>query len=251
MPMLAGFIPTPEIIQNRDMLYIAVGILGATVMPHNLYLHSAIVQTRKYKRTLSGKKEAIKFSTIDSTTALLIATFVNVAILVVSAATFYTHGYHSVAAIQDAYKLLAPLVGVSAASTIFALALLASGQNSTITGTLAGQIIMEGFWQITIAPWIRRLITRALALIPAIIVIIFSGERGLGNLLIISQVILSIQLSFAVIPLVFFTSRKKTMGEFVNPLWVKIGAISIACIIGALNIWLVANIFLTVFGVDK
>lgn len=244
-PLLVGFLPSPEIITNPEMLYIAVGILGATVMPHNLYLHSAVVQTRKYAQTIQGKKEAIKFSTIDSTAALFLAFFVNAAILIVAAATFYTNGLHEVAEIEQAYQLLSPLVGVTAASTIFALALLASGQNSTITATLAGQVIMEGFLTIRIKPWLRRMITRFLAIIPAVIVLHFFGGKGLGDLLILSQVILSMQLSFAVFPLVFFTNRKKTMKQFVNPLWIKVTALVIACVIACLNIWLVAHV---VFG---
>lgn len=244
-PLLGGFLPSPEIITNPEMLYIAVGILGATVMPHNLYLHSAVVQTRKYAQTIQGKKEAIKFSTIDSTAALFLAFFVNAAILIVAAATFYTNGLHEVAEIEQAYQLLSPLVGVTAASTIFALALLASGQNSTITATLAGQVIMEGFLTIRIKPWLRRMITRFLAIIPAVIVLHFFGGKGLGDLLILSQVILSMQLSFAVFPLVFFTNRKKTMKQFVNPLWIKVTALVIACVIACLNIWLVAHV---VFG---
>src|SRR5437762_2191912 len=203
--VLAGFIPDAQILQNKQMLYIAIGILGATVMPHNLYLHSSIVQTRKYEQNASGKAEAIKFATLDSTMALMFALFINAAILIVSAATFYTRGQHNVAEIQDAYKLLSPTLGVGLASTIFALALLASGQNSTLTGTLAGQIVMEGFLNIRLRPWLRRLITRLVAIVPTVICTAFYGENGTAKLLVLSQVILSLQLSFAVIPLVIFT----------------------------------------------
>lgn len=240
--LMSGFLPSPQLATNTEMLYIAVGILGATVMPHNLYLHSSIVQTRKYRKTIAGKKEAIKFATIDSTLALFFAFFVNAAILIVAAATFYINGVGEVAEIEEAYKLLSPLVGVGAASTIFALALLASGQNSTITATLAGQVIMEGFLHIRIKPWLRRITTRLLAIIPAVLVLTFAGGQGLGDLLILSQVILSMQLSFAVFPLLLFTNNKKTMGPFANPLWIKILATLIALIIASLNIWLVAHV---------
>ena len=233
-----GFLPSPQIVMNPDMLYIAMGILGATVMPHNLYLHSSIVQTRLYELNPRGKREAIKFATIDSTFALMFALFINAAILIVSAATFYSRGQNDVAEIGDAYKLLSPLLGVTGASTLFAVALLASGQNSTLTGTLAGQIVMEGFLNIRLKPWLRRLITRLIAIIPAVIVTIISGESGTAQLLVLSQVILSLQLSFAVFPLVIFTSDKLKMGEFVNPLWIKILAWTVAFIIGSLNVWL-------------
>ncbi|MEO7189780.1 MAG: Nramp family divalent metal transporter [Vicinamibacterales bacterium] len=230
-----GFLPTFEIVTNPRMLYVAIGILGATVMPHNLYLHSSIVQTRKYEDTASGKAEAIKFATIDSTVALMFALFINGAILVVSAATFYGKG-QEVGEIQEAYKMLSPMLGVSVASTLFALALLASGQNSTLTGTLAGQIVMEGFLQIRLRPWLRRLITRAIAIIPAVIVTAIYGESGTARLLVLSQVILSLQLSFAVVPLVLFTGDKKKMGQFVNPSWVKVLAWTTAGLIVALNV---------------
>jgi manganese transport protein len=243
-----GFIPSAKIITDPGMLYIAIGILGATVMPHNLYLHSSIVQTRRYELNAAGKREAIKFATIDSTLALMFALFINAAILIVSAATFYTRGRNDVAEIQEAYKLLTPLLGVTGASTLFALALLASGQNSTLTGTLAGQIVMEGFLNIRIRPWLRRLITRAIAIIPAIIVTIISGEKGTTNLLVLSQVILSLQLSFAVFPLVMFTSNKLKMGEFVNGLTVKCLAWFIAVVIAALNAWLLLQTFRSWFA---
>jgi len=249
-PSLAGlahsfFVPSPQILRDPGMLYIAIGILGATVMPHNLYLHSAIVQTRAFARTGEGKREAIRFSTIDSTIALTIALFVNAAILIVSAASFYRNGYHQVAEIQDAYKLLTPLLGVTGASTVFALALLASGQNSTLTGTLAGQIVMEGFLNIRLRPWLRRLLTRSLAIIPAVIVTALSGEAGTAKLLVLSQVILSMQLSFAVFPLVMFTSDKQKMGEFVNPRWLKTLSWVTAAFIAILNAWLLVQTFRT------
>jgi len=233
--VLGGFVPKPEILQNPQMLYLAIGILGATVMPHNLYLHSSIVQTRKYEQTPDGKREAIKFATLDSTIALMFALFINAAILIVSAATFHTRGQTEVAEIQDAYKLLGGVLAVPVASTVFALALLASGQNSTLTGTLAGQIVMEGFLNIRLRPWLRRLITRLLAIIPAVIVTAISGEKGATNLLVLSQVVLSLQLSFAVIPLVIFTNDRRKMGEFANPPWLKSLAWGVALIIAALN----------------
>jgi manganese transport protein len=211
-----GFIPRLEILRNKEMLYIAIGILGATVMPHNLYLHSSIVQTRAYGQNEKGRREAIKFSIFDSTVALVFAFFINVAILVLGAAAFHTRGLNEVADITEAHKLLSPVLGVSLASTLFALALLASGQNSTLTGTLAGQIVMEGFLQIRLKPWIRRLVTRVFAILPAILVIGIAGEGKLTSLLILSQVVLSFQLPFAVIPLVQFTSMRSKMGAFVS-----------------------------------
>ena len=234
--VIGGFVPKFEIIKNPQMLFIAIGILGATVMPHNLYLHSSIVQTRKYEQTLPGKREAIKFATIDSTLALMFALFINAAILIVSAATFHTRGQHDLAEIQDAYKLLSPTLGVGVASVLFAVALLASGQNSTLTGTLAGQIVMEGFLNLRLRPWLRRLITRAIAIVPAVIVTAMYGESGTAKLLIISQVVLSLQLAFAVIPLVLFTSDRRKMGEFVNPAWIKTLAWLTAGIIVLLNV---------------
>lgn len=233
--VVAGFIPHAEILRNPEMLYVAIGILGATVMPHNLYLHSSIVQTRKYEQDTAGKAEAIKFATLDSTVALMFALFINGAILVVSAATFHSRGQHDVAEIQNAYQLLSPTLGVTAASAIFAVALLASGQNSTLTGTLAGQIVMEGFLNIRLRPWLRRLITRLIAIIPAVIVTAISGENGTARLLIFSQVVLSLQLAFAVVPLIIFTSDRKKMGQFVNPLWINVLAWTTAGIIILLN----------------
>ena len=233
--VLSGFMPRLEIIQNPKMLYIAIGILGATVMPHNLYLHSSIVQTRKYEQNTAGKAEAIKFATLDSTVALMFALFINAAILIVSAASFHTRGQQDVAEIQHAYKLLSPMLGVPVASAIFALALLASGQNSTLTGTLAGQIVMEGFLNIRLRPWLRRLITRLIAIVPAVIVTVIYGESGTANLLILSQVVLSLQLSFAVVPLILFTSDRRKMGEFASSNWVKVLAWLTAGIIILLN----------------
>jgi manganese transport protein len=235
-----GFIPSTSIITDREMLYVAIGILGATVMPHNLSLHSSIVQTRRYQETADGKTEAVKFAFWDSTIALSLAFFVNAAILIIAAATFHTSGHSEVAEIQDAHKLLTPLLGAGA-STAFALALLASGQNSTLTGTLAGQIVMEGFLNIRIRPWLRRLITRLIAIVPAAIVAIFYGESGTAKLLILSQVILSLQLAFAVFPLVAFTSDREKMGKFVNPRWVKLLAWSTATVIAGLNAWLLVQ----------
>ena len=237
-----GFIPSASILANREQLYIAIGILGATVMPHNLYLHSSIVQTRKYEETAAGKKEAVKYAFIDSTIALSFALFINAAILIVAAATFHSSGNTEVAEIQDAYKLLTPLLG-GGASVMFAVALLASGQNSTLTGTLAGQIVMEGFLDIRLRPWVRRLITRAIAIVPAAIVAILYGESGTAKLLVLSQVILSLQLSFAVFPLVQFTSDRLKMGQFVNPAWLKVLAWMVAGVIATLNAWLLVQTF--------
>lgn len=214
--VLNGFIPTKNILTDKTLLYIAIGIVGATIMPHNLYLHSSIVQTRNYEETDAGKKEAIKYTGFDTIIALTMAFFVNAAILAMSAAVFHTNGLTDVGDIADAHKLLSPLLGTTLASTLFALALLASGQNSTITGTLAGQIIMEGFLNLRIKPWLRRIITRGVALIPALIAIVIFGENSLTKLLILSQVVLSIQLPFALFPLVYFTAKKNIMGQFTN-----------------------------------
>ncbi|MGQ0537674.1 MAG: Nramp family divalent metal transporter [Gemmatimonadaceae bacterium] len=238
-----GFVPSAQILANPAMLYIAIGILGATVMPHNLYLHSSVVQTRKYDESLAGKREAVRYAFIDSTIALSFALFINAAILIVAAATFHTTGNTEVAEIQDAYKLLTPLLGVAGASTVFALALLASGQNSTLTGTLAGQIVMEGFLNIRLRPWLRRLITRAIAIVPAAITAIVWGESGTAQLLVLSQVILSMQLSFAVFPLVMFTSDPVKMGPFVNPRWLRALAYTVAVAIATLNAWLLVQTF--------
>ncbi len=234
--ILKGLIPSTEIFTNNDMLYISIGILGATVMPHNLYLHSSIVQTRKYGDDEKSKQSAIRFVCIDSTLALIIAFFINAAILILAAAVFHKSGNTQVAEIEDAYLLLSPLLHVPIASTLFALALLASGQNSTLTGTLAGQIVMEGFLDIKLRPWVRRLITRSIALVPAIICVILYGEKGIGQLLLFSQVILSLQLSFAIVPLIWFTSDKKKMGIFANSRWINVLAWICALIIIVLNL---------------
>ena len=233
--LLAGFIPSTEVVTNPAMLYIAIGILGATVMPHNLYLHSAVVQTRSFEPTEGGRREAIRYATIDSTVALMLALFINAAILIVAASTFHEAGHFEVAEIQDAYHLLTPLLGASVASTLFAVALLASGQNSTITATLAGQIVMEGFLRFRMPAWMRRLVTRLLAIVPAVTVAVLYGESGTAKLLVLSQVILSLQLPFAVIPLVRFTSDRKKMGPFVSPLWVAVLAWVAAAVIVSLN----------------
>ena len=241
--VLAGFIPRLEILKNPEMLYIAIGILGATVMPHNLYLHSSIVQTRRYGDRFEDKREAIKFATIDSTVALMSALFINAAILVMAAAVFHGTPHEGVADIGDAYKLLSPLLGTGMASALFAIALLCSGQNATLTGTLAGQIVMEGFINIRLRPWLRRLITRLVAIVPAVIVVALYGERGTGALLILSQVVLSLQLPFAVFPLVMFTSDPAKMGRFANPLWLKSLAWCVAIVIAVLNVWLLYQTF--------
>jgi manganese transport protein len=237
------FIPSRSIVLDPQMLFIAIGMLGATVMPHNLYLHSSIVQSRRYKRTPEGKREAIKMANIDSAMALTMALFVNAAILVVAAAVFHRSGHFEVAAIEDAYRLLSPLVGAAGASTLFAVALLASGQNSSITGTLAGQVVMEGFVHLRVSPWLRRLITRSIAIIPTVVVVALRGEHGTEKLLLISQVILSLQLSFAVIPLVMFTGNRQKMGEFVNAPWLKGISWVIALLIAGLNLWFIVSLF--------
>ncbi|HEY5695305.1 MAG TPA: Nramp family divalent metal transporter [Candidatus Saccharimonadales bacterium] len=239
-PLMAGFIPARDLFTNQEMLLIAVGILGATVMPHNLYLHSATVQTRAHATNAKGKKEAIKFATIDSTIALTLAFFVNAAILISAAAAFFATGHQAVADISQAYQLLTPLLGVGLASVLFGVALLASGQNSTVTATLAGQIILEGFMHIKLKPWVRRLITRSLAIVLAVIIALLFGGSGLSRLLIFSQIILSMQLPFAVLPLIYITSSKRHMGQFANKTWLKIIVGAITCTIVCLNAWLVA-----------
>ena len=241
--LLRGLVPTPEIVVNPAMLYISIGILGATVMPHNLYLHSAIVQTRNYPRDDAGKSMAIRYATADSTIALLFAFFINAAILVLAAAAFHKSGHEDVAGIEDAYKLLTPVLGATLASPVFAIALLASGQNSTLTGTLAGQVVMEGFLNIRLTPWLRRLITRLIAIIPAVIVAAMYGATGVNKLLILSQVILSLQLSFAVVPLVWFTSSKLKMGRFANSATLATTAWIVTAIIVTLNAYLLVQIF--------
>ena len=242
--IVLGFIPGPHIVTNQAMLYVSIGIIGATVMPHNLYLHSSIVQTRKFEQTPTGKREAIKYASIDSAGALMFALFINAAILILAASAFHWSGHQDVAEIQDAYKLLSPLLGVSFASVLFAVALLASGQNSTLTGTLAGQVVMEGFLNIRITPWLRRLITRGIAIIPAVLVIGIFGEGKTTQLLIASQVVLSMQLGFAVWPLLRFTDEKAKMGEFVNRLWLKILGWTTAAIIIVLNVKLLFDTFM-------
>src|SRR5213596_3425521 len=242
--ILSGFVPGPHIVTNQGMLYVSIGILAATVMPHNLYLHSSILQTRKFEQTPVGRRQAIKFATIDSTFALMFALFINAAILILSAAVFHWSGHQNVAEIQDAYRLLSPLLGVGAASMFFAIALLASGQNSTLTGTLAGQIVMEGFLNFRITPWLRRLITRLIAIVPAVLVIGMFGEGKTTELLVASQVALSMQLGFAVWPLVRFTGERTKMGEFANRLWLKILGWTTAGIIILLNVKLLLDTFL-------
>jgi manganese transport protein len=229
--VLWGFVPHLEMLTNTSMLYVGIGILGATVMPHNLYLHSSIVQTRAFAKTSAGKREAINFATLDSSAALMCALLVNAAILILAAAAFHWSGHQDIASIQDAYQLLTPLLGAGAAGVVFAVALLASGQNSTLTGTLAGQIVLEGFLNVRLTPWLRRLISRALAIVPAVIIIGIYGEKQADNLLILSQVVLSMQLGFAIWPLMRFTSNSAKMGEFVNPLWLKI--------LGWLTVWVI------------
>jgi manganese transport protein len=243
-PMLLGFIPSPEILKNQNMLYVAIGIIGATVMPHNIYLHSSIVQTRKFEQDARGKREAIKFATIDSTVALMFALLVNGAILALAAAAFHWSGHQDVAQIQDAYKLLSPLLGVSGAGILFAVALLASGQNSTLTGTLAGQVVMEGFVNIRLRPWLRRLITRLIAIVPAICVIGIFGEGKTTQLLVASQVVLSMQLGFAVWPLMRFTGEKARMNGFANRLWLKILGWTTTAVIIILNVKLLFDTFM-------
>jgi manganese transport protein len=233
-----GLVPSSEIVRDPAMLYIAVGILGATVMPHNLYLHSSIVQTRKYGDSNADRREAVRFATIDSSVALMSALFLNGAILVMAAATFHGSGNEQVADISDAYLLLAPLLGTELASTLFAVALLFSGQNSTLTGTLAGQIVMEGFLNIRLRPWLRRLVTRLIAIIPALFTVAYYGEQGTSQLLILSQVVLSLQLPFAVFPLVMFTGDRKKMGALVAPRWMLVLAWPIAVTIAGLNVWM-------------
>src|SRR6266852_3150724 len=242
--ILLGFIPGPQIVTNPGMLYVSIGIIGATVMPHNLYLHSSIVQTRMFEQTPEGKREAIKYASIDSTGALMFALFINAAILILAASVFHLSGHQEVAAIQDAYQLLSPLLGVGFASALFAIALLASGQNSTLTGTLAGQVVMEGFLNIRITPWLRRLITRALAIVPAVFIIGIFGESKTTQLLVASQVVLSMQLGFAVWPLMRFTDEKAKMGEFANRLWLKILGWTTAAIIILLNLKLLFDTFM-------
>jgi len=242
-PLFMGFLPSPQIVQNTDMLYIAIGIIGATVMPHNLYLHSSIVQTRAFDMDLPGKQSAIKFATIDSTISLLFAFFINASILIVSATAFHGTPNEDVADISDAYSLLSPSLGASAASTLFAVALLASGQNSTVTGTMCGQIVMEGFLQLRMRPWLRRLVTRLIAIVPAALVAALQ-EDGFTDLLVLSQVVLSLQLSFAVFPLVYFTSQASKMGPYVNSTLITVLSVLVGLIIAGLNVYLLISLFI-------
>jgi manganese transport protein len=239
--VIKGFAPTTEIVTNPEMLYLALGILGATVMPHNLYLHSGIVQTRAYGETVPEKRLALKFATIDSTVALMFALFVNAAILILAAAAFYKTGRTDVAELAEAHKLLAPILGLAVAPTLFGIALLCCGINSTVTATLAGQIVMEGFLDIKLQPWLRRLITRGIAIVPAAIITVWYGDSGTAKLLILTQVVLSLQLSFAVFPLIMFTSDKKKMGELVAPSWLAAFSLLIGIVIALLNIKLLVD----------
>jgi manganese transport protein len=241
--VLGGFVPTPDILENREMLYLALGILGATVMPHNLYLHSGLVQTRYVGESARDKHEAIKFATIDSSIALCLALTINASILILAAATFYRVGKTDVAELDQAHAFLAPLLGSALAPTLFAIALVCCGLNSTITATLSGQIVMEGFLNWRIAPWLRRLVTRMIAILPAIVVTLWAGEKATGQLLILSQVVLSLQLPLAVVPLVMFTASRRKMGQFVAPRWLSALAILTAALIIALNAKLVWDFF--------
>jgi manganese transport protein len=239
--VIRGFAPTTEIVTNGDMLYLALGILGATVMPHNLYLHSGLVQTRGYGQSEGEKREAIKFATIDSTIALCLALLINASILILAASTFHASGNTDVAELDKAHALLSPMLGSAIAPTLFGIALLCCGLNSTVTATLSGQIVMEGFINIKVAPWMRRLITRAIAIVPAALVTIWYGERGTAQLLILSQVILSLQLPFAIVPLVTFTASKAKMGTFIAPRWLTAAAALTAAIVIVLNAKLVVD----------
>lgn len=241
--VIRGFAPTTEIVANKEMLFLALGILGATVMPHNLYLHSGLVQTRGYGSSVAERKEAIKLSTIDSTIALCLALTINASILILAAATFHKSGQTDVAELDQAHAFLAPLLGSSLAPTLFAVALLCCGLNSTITATLSGQIVMEGFLRLRMPPWLRRMITRMIAIVPAVVVTIWYGEKGTGQLLILSQVVLSLQLPFAMVPLVMFTASKSKMGPFVAPRWITALAAITAVVIIALNVKLVVDFF--------
>jgi manganese transport protein len=242
--VLRGFVPSPQIVTNREMLYVAIGILGATVMPHNLYLHSSVVQTRAYGQSVEARRDAIRWATIDSTIALTLALFINAAILIVAAAVFHASGHNEVAEIGDAFRLLSPLLGLGIASTLFAVALLASGLNSTVTATLAGQIVMEGFLRLRLPSWARRLITRAIAIVPVVIVTAIYGEKGTGQLLVLSQVILSMQLPFAVVPLVRFVSDRRKMGVFTINRWIAALAWLVTGVIIVLNVKLLADTLL-------
>jgi manganese transport protein len=239
--VLAGFVPAAAVVRDPKELYIALGILGATVMPHNLYLHSSIIQTRRHGRSVADLKDSIRHAYTDSTVALMLALLVNAAILVVAAATFFRSGHHEVAAIQDAYKLMTPLLGVAIATPFFAIALLASGQNSTLTGTLAGQVVLEGFTNFRLPPWARRLVSRSLAIVPSIIAVGWYGEKGMAGLIIFSQVVLSAQLSFAIVPLLQFTNDKTKMGPFANGWLTKWTGWVIAVLVAGLNCYLIVT----------
>jgi manganese transport protein len=242
--VIRGLLPTPALVTNPDMLYLGLGILGATVMPHNLYLHSALVQTRQIGDTPAEKRDAIRLATLDSTLALVFALVINASILVLAAATFFKAGHSEVAELGQAHSLLLPLLGATIAPSLFAVALLCCGLNSAITATLSGQVVMEGFLSIRLAPWLRRLITRAIAIVPAAVVTIWIGEQGTGRLLIFSQVILSLQLPFAMVPLVMFTADRSKLGEFVAPRWISAIAALVAALIIALNIKLLFDLAL-------
>ncbi len=242
--VLSGIIPRTNIVTDPTMLYVAVGIIGATVMPHNLYLHSAIVQAKPFARTPAGRREAIRFAGIDSTIALTLALLINAAILILAAATFHSQGRTEIAGLEEAHHLLAPMLGAPLAGTLFALALLAAGQNSSVTGTLAGQIVMEGFLSIRLPVWLRRIATRLAAIVPVLVTMALFGEQATDKLLVLSQVVLSLQLPFAVIPLVYFTSDRRRMGAFANARWVAVAAWTVAAVIVGLNLWLLAYTFL-------
>lgn len=241
--VMSGFIPTQTVITDPHMLYIAIGIIGATVMPHNLYLHSSVVQTRRFSNDVGGKRNAIRFATIDVVAALTCAFLVNAAILVTSSAVFHANGRTDIQEIQQAYHLISPLVGSGIAGMLFGLALLAAGQSSTLTATLSGQIVMEGYIRLKLAPWARRLLTRSLAIVPALLAIAYYGEAGIARLLVLSQVILSLHLPFAIIPLIHFTSSRRKMGPFVNPRWVTLAACAVTLLILSLNATLLLNAF--------
>ncbi|HET6942140.1 MAG TPA: Nramp family divalent metal transporter, partial [Sphingomicrobium sp.] len=239
-----GFVPSPRITSDPTMLFVAVGILGATVMPHNLYLHSSLVQTRRFERSENGLREAVRFATLDSTIALLLAFLINASILILAAAAFQSRGLVDVTDIHRAHALLSPTLGAAAASVLFATALLASGQNSTVTATLAGQIVMEGFVQIRMAAWARRLVTRLFAIVPAVLVAMLYGDRAIDRLLILSQIVLSLQLPFAVVPLVRFTSDRRLMGRFANRGLLKACAWAASIVIIGLNLKLLASVIM-------
>ncbi|MFT6658972.1 Nramp family divalent metal transporter [Maritalea sp.] len=240
--VLAGFIPQVDLITSPVMLYLSLGIIGATVMPHNLYLHSSIIQTRDIGDTKEEKRQAIRFGTIDSTIALMFALFINASILILAAAAFYTTGQFEVAEIQDAHRLLDPTLGTTLAGTLFGVALLASGLNSTVTATLSGQIVMEGFIRLRVTPVVRRLITRGIAIIPAVFVTVFYGESGTAKLLVASQVVLSLQLPFAIVPLIWFTSDRKKMGDLPAPRWLTSICWLIALVLIVLNLKLIFDV---------